>query len=64
MAATPQTKAQLTAYLSAIFAEADKLMKPENKASVKSLMNRSDKTGKYAMVFWANNELDKALFLY
>lgn len=63
VAATPQTKAQLTTYLSAIFAEADKLMKPENKASVKNLMNRADKTGKYAMVFWANNELDKALFL-
>ncbi|RZS72302.1 hypothetical protein EV199_4220 [Pseudobacter ginsenosidimutans] len=63
VATTPQTKSQLTAYLSTIFAETDKLIKPENKASVKNLMNRADKTGKYAMVFWANNELDKALFL-
>ncbi len=26
-------------------------------------MNKGEKTGKYAMVFWANNELDKALYL-
>lgn len=63
VAGTPQNKTQLTSYLSSIFAETDKLIKPENKAAVKNLMNRAEKTGKYAMVFWANNELDKALFL-
>ena len=61
--ATPQNKAQLTAYLSPIFAETDKLIKPESKNAVKSYLNKADKTGKYAMVYWANNELDKALYL-
>ncbi|WP_316834890.1 hypothetical protein [Pedobacter nutrimenti] len=60
---TPQTKPQLTAYLTPIFAEADKRIKPESKSAVKSLLNKGEKTGKYAMIFWANNELDKALYL-
>ncbi len=63
IAATPQNKTQLTAYLSPIFAETDKLIKPESKNAVKNLLNKGDKTGKYAMVFWAHNELDKALYL-
>ncbi|NML19523.1 hypothetical protein HHL16_01500 [Pseudoflavitalea sp. G-6-1-2] len=63
VAVTPQNKSQLTTYLSSMFAEADKLIKPENKSSVKGLMNHAEKTGKYAMIFWANNELDKALYL-
>nr|WP_294875448.1 hypothetical protein [uncultured Pedobacter sp.] len=63
VATTPQTKPQLTAYLTPIFTEADKLIKPESKSAVKNLMNKGEKTGKYAMVFWANNELDKALYL-
>lgn len=63
IAATPQNKTQLTAYLSPFFAETDKLIKPESKNAVKSLLNKGEKTGKYAMVFWANNELDKALYL-
>ncbi|MEI9954848.1 MAG: hypothetical protein WDM90_00690 [Ferruginibacter sp.] len=63
IAATPQNKTQLTAYLSPVFAEADKLIKPESKNALKNLLNKGEKTGKYAMVFWANNELDKALYL-
>lgn len=63
IAATPQTRAQLTAYLTPIFNEADKLIKPESKNAIKQLLNKGEKTGKYAMVFWANNELDKALYL-
>ncbi|NII82704.1 hypothetical protein [Pedobacter sp. SG908] len=63
IATTPQTKPQLTAYLTPIFTEVDKLIKPESKNAVKNLMNKGEKTGKYAMVFWANNELDKALYL-
>lgn len=63
IAATPQNKTQLTAYLSPIFSETDKLIKPESKNAVKNLLNKGDKTGKYAMVFWAHNELDKALYL-
>lgn len=63
IAATPQNKTQLTAYLSPIFSETDQLIKPESKNGVKNLLNKGDKTGKYAMVFWANNELDKALYL-
>jgi len=63
IATTPQTKLQLTAYLTLIFTETDKLIKPGSKNAVKSLINKGEKTGKYAMVFWANNELDKALYL-
>ncbi|MFD2581425.1 hypothetical protein ACFSR6_02915 [Pedobacter vanadiisoli] len=63
IATTPQTKLQLTAYLTPIFTETDKLIKPGSKNAVKSLINKGEKTGKYAMVFWANNELDKALYL-
>lgn len=63
IAAAPQNKAQLTAYLSPIFAETDKLIKPESKNAVKNLLNKGETTGKYAMVFWAHNELDKALYL-
>lgn len=63
IAATPQNKAQLTAYLSSIFSETEKAIKPESKTAVKNLLNKGEKTGKYAMVFWANNELDKALYL-
>lgn len=63
IAEAPKTKAQLTAYLSPIFAEADKLIKPESRNAVRNLLNKGEKTGKYAMVFWANNELDKALYL-
>ncbi|WP_343524598.1 hypothetical protein [Pedobacter sp.] len=63
IATTPQTKLQLTAYLTPIFTETDKLIKAGSKNAVKNLMNKGEKTGKYAMVFWANNELDKALYL-
>lgn len=63
IATTPQNKSQLIAYLSPIFAEADKLIKPESKNAVKNYLNKAEKTGKYAMVYWANNELDKALYL-
>ena len=63
IAATPQNKTQLTAYLSPIYAEADKLIRPESKNAIKNLLNKGEKTGKYAMVFWAHNELDKALIL-
>lgn len=63
IAATPQSKSQLTTYLSPIFSETDKLIKPESKAAVKNLLNKGEQSGKYAMVFWANNELDKALYL-
>ncbi|HVU53644.1 MAG TPA: hypothetical protein VHD83_01255 [Puia sp.] len=63
IAATPQNKAQLTAYLSGIFSETEKAIKPESKAAVRTLLNKGEKTGKYAMVYWANNELDKALYL-
>jgi len=63
IAPTPQSKAQLTTYLSSIFAETDKGIKAESKSAVKNLLNKGDRTGKYAMAFWANNELDKALYL-
>lgn len=63
IATTPKNKTELTAYLSPIFAEADKLIKPESKTAIKSLLNNSQKTGEYAMIFWSYNELDKALYL-
>lgn len=63
IAATPQNKTQLTAYLSPIFTEADKLIKPESRTAVKNYLNKGEMTGKYAMVFWTHNELDKALYL-
>lgn len=61
--ATPQNKAQLLAYLQHIFAETEQQLKPANKNAVKHLLNKVEKTGKYAMVFWSNKELDKALYL-
>ncbi|GEM_PF-877650 len=61
--ATPQNKDQLAAYLQPIFSETGKLLKPASKNGVKHLLNKGEKTGRYAMVFWANNELDKALYL-
>lgn len=63
IAATPESKGQLIAYLQPIFTETDRLLKSENKNAVKDLLNQGENTGKYAMVFWANNELDKALYL-
>lgn len=63
ISATPATRAQLTAYLRPIFAETDKGIRSESKNAVKELLDKGEKTGKVAMVFWANNELDKALYL-
>lgn len=38
-------------------------MKPDNVKAVQKLLGKGRETGQYAMVFWANNELDKALYL-
>lgn len=63
VASTPQGKTQVIAYLQPIFTEADKLINIESKNSLKNLLNKGELTGKYAMIFWVNNELDKALYL-
>ena len=61
--ATPTDKTKLIAYLKPIFSETQKAMKPDHVQSVKSLLNQGKLTGQMAMVFWTQNELDKALYL-
>lgn len=61
--ATPTDKAKLIAYIKPIFSQTEAAMKPDHVKSVQTLMNKSAETGKYAMVFWTNKELDKALYL-
>ncbi len=63
IAPTPVGKEKLLAYLKPIFSETEKAIKPEHKKAVASLINKGKKTGQYAMAFWANNELDIALYL-
>lgn len=63
IAATPTDKLKVIAYLKPVFSEIEKGMKPDHKNSVKSLLNLGKQTGQYAMVYWAHNELDKALYL-
>lgn len=63
IAATPATKEKLVAYLKPIFTQAEAAIKPEHKKAVAGLLNKGKETGNYAMVFWAHNELDKALYL-
>lgn len=61
--ATPADKGKLIAYLKPIFSQTEAAMKPANVQAVQKLMDRGGETGKYAMVFWTHNELDKALYL-
>lgn len=61
--ATPAGKEQLSAYLKPIFTETEKAMNPVHVASLKSFLGKPNQTGQLAMMFWANNELDKALYL-
>lgn len=63
IAPTPVGKEKMLAYLKPIFSETEKAIKPEHKKAVAGLINKGKKTGQYAMAFWANNELDKALYL-
>ncbi|MBS1496412.1 MAG: hypothetical protein JSU03_00810 [Bacteroidetes bacterium] len=63
IAATPQSKEQLIAYLKPIFSQTESAMKPEHKKAVQSLLNKGAETGKYAMVFWTHNEFDKTMYL-
>lgn len=61
--ATPTDKSKLITYLKPIFSETQKAMKPDHVQSVESLLNQGKQTGQMAMVFWTQNELDKALYL-
>ncbi|MES2418143.1 MAG: hypothetical protein V4541_08130 [Bacteroidota bacterium] len=61
--ATPSDKGKLVAYLKPIFSQTEIAMKPDNIKAVLKLLDKFPETGKYAMVFWTNNELDKALYL-
>lgn len=61
--ATPDSKQKLVMYLQTIFGQTEQAMKPGHVKSVENLLNDAEKTGKYAMVFWTHNELDKALYL-
>ncbi len=61
--ATPTDKAKLVAYLKPIFSQTENAMKPANVKAVQALLDKGSETGKYAMVFWSHNELDKALYL-
>lgn len=60
---TPTDKSKLIAYLKPIFSETQKAMKPDHVQSVEGLLNQGKLTGQMAMVFWTQNELDKALYL-
>ncbi len=60
---TPASKQKLVMYLQTIFGQTEQAMKPGHVKSVENLLNDAEKTGKYAMVFWTHNELDKALYL-
>lgn len=60
---TPADKEKLIAYLKPFFLTTQNAMNPAHIKSVESLMNQKNITGKYAMVFWTHNELDKALYL-
>ncbi|MBS1920404.1 MAG: hypothetical protein JST17_09135 [Bacteroidetes bacterium] len=61
--ATPAGKEQLLAYLKPIFTETEKAMNPAHVASLKPFLGKPNQTGQLAMTFWANNELDKTLYL-
>ena len=61
--ATPTDKTKLAAYLKPIFSQTEAAMKPDHVKAVQKLLNKGAETGKYAMVFWTHNELDKALYL-
>lgn len=61
--ATPADKGKLIAYLKTIFSQTENAMKPDNVKAVQKLLDKGGETGKYAMVFWTHNELDKALYL-
>lgn len=61
--ATPAGKEKLVAYLKPIFSETAAAMKPDNVKAVQKLLGKGRETAQYAMVFWTNNELDKALYL-
>lgn len=61
--ATPANKQKLVLYLQSIFGQTELAMKPGHVKSVENLLNDAEKTGKYAMIFWTHNELDKALYL-
>ncbi len=60
---TPSDKGKLIAYLKPIFSQTEAAMKPDNVKAVQKLLGKGAETGKYAMVFWTHNELDKALYL-
>ncbi|SDJ82565.1 hypothetical protein SAMN04487898_104366 [Pedobacter sp. ok626] len=61
--ATPTDKGKLIAYLKPIFSQTETAMKPDHVKAVQKLLDKGAETGKYALVFWSHNELDKALYL-
>lgn len=61
--ATPAGKAQLAAYLSPLMQQAEKAIKPNRKNEITKYQNKGKETGVIAMGYFANNELDKALYL-
>jgi len=61
--ATPVSKEKLVAYLKPIFSQTEAAMKPDNVKAVQKLLGKGKQTGQFAMFYWANNELDKALYL-
>ncbi len=63
LAETPASREQLVAYLKPLQAETAKSLDPATAAAVQPLRNRGKTTGQLAMIFWANNELAKALYL-
>ena len=63
VAEMPANREQLIGCLKPLQAEAAKALDAASTAAVKPLLNRGKTTGQLAMVFWANNELGKALYL-
>ena len=59
----PASREQLVAFLKPLLAETAKVLDSATIATVTPLLNRGKTTGQLAMVFWANDELGKALYL-
>lgn len=61
--ATPVGKEQLKAYLQPIMRNTEAAIKPNHKAAIAKHLNKGKETGVIGMGYFANNELDKALYL-
>lgn len=61
--ATPASKEQLKAYLQPLMQSTDATIKPNHKAEITKHLNKGKETGKIAMAYLINREMDKSLYL-